>query len=105
MKQFLLAGVASVAALMMSSGTANAQCGYGGYGIRGGGFSIGYSSFSPRSSFSIGFGNYPRYGGARYSYRSPRAGHYDYHPGGFVPHGNHYHYVPGHYHWHRGRHW
>ncbi|QGJ71287.1 Hypothetical protein PBC10988_29910 [Planctomycetales bacterium 10988] len=32
-------------------------------------------------------------------------GHYDYHPGYVVPHGNHYDYVPGHYHYHNGPHY
>jgi len=31
--------------------------------------------------------------------------HWDYHPGGLRRHGNHYHYVPGHYHWHQDGHW
>ena len=31
--------------------------------------------------------------------------HWDYHPGYVVPHGNHYDYVPGHYHLHRDGHW
>ena len=30
--------------------------------------------------------------------------HLDWHPGGFVPHRNHYHYVPGHYDVHRSAH-
>ena len=32
-------------------------------------------------------------------------GHYDYHPTTVVPHRNHYHVVPGHYHWHNTGHW
>ena len=31
--------------------------------------------------------------------------HWDYHPGEYVPHGNHYHYIPGHYDWHQDGHW
>lgn len=31
--------------------------------------------------------------------------HYDYHPGGFVQHYNHYDYVPGHYDYHQTGHW
>lgn len=31
--------------------------------------------------------------------------HYDYHPGGFERHYNHYHYVPGHYDFHQEGHW
>jgi hypothetical protein len=40
---------------------------------------------------------------ADHSWHRPR-GHYDYHPGHFVPHRGHYHYVPPHYDYHRGRH-
>lgn len=39
-------------------------------------------------------------------YRSPGySGHYDYHPGGYVPHRGHYDYVPSHYDYHRGSHY
>lgn len=31
--------------------------------------------------------------------------HYDYHPGGFERHGNHFHYVPGHWDYHQTGHW
>lgn len=31
--------------------------------------------------------------------------HYDYHPGQFTRHRNHFHYQPGHYDWHRTGHW
>src|SRR5262245_22621061 len=31
--------------------------------------------------------------------------HYDYHPGGYVPHYDHFDYVPGHYDYHREGHW
>ena len=31
--------------------------------------------------------------------------HYDYHPGEFIRHGYHYHYVPGHYDYHPEGHW
>jgi hypothetical protein len=31
--------------------------------------------------------------------------HFDYHPGYFAPHGNHFHYVPGHYHFHQTGHY
>jgi hypothetical protein len=31
--------------------------------------------------------------------------HVDYHPGGFVPHYDHFDYVPGHYHIHHTGHW
>lgn len=107
MKRMLMMACAATAALMMTEGTASAQCGYGGGYSRGfnsgyyggSGISIGYSSYAPRSSFSIGYNSFPSY---RTSYRS--RGHYDYHPTSLVRHRNHYHIQPGHWDYHRGRH-
>ena len=31
--------------------------------------------------------------------------HWDYHPGGYVDHGDHLHYYPGHYDFHHAGHW
>ncbi|SFI19773.1 hypothetical protein [Planctomicrobium piriforme] len=50
-------------------------------------------------------------GGSNWGYQ--RRGHYDFHntshydyvPGGVVPHGNHLHYVPGTYQWHQTGHY
>jgi hypothetical protein len=64
----------------------------------------------PHSRFMY-YGSY--YGGGwnnYHRYYSPQAvwhdtSHYDYHPGEFVPHGNHYHYIPGHYDYHEEGHW
>ncbi len=75
----------------------------GGYGNRG----YGYNNYvQPRTSFygnigGIGFGynNFNR----RPVYHDTT--HYDYHPGGFVPHGNHYDYIPGHYDLHNTGHY
>lgn len=54
-----------------------------------------------------GHGGYGHWGGNRY--RSPRiwhdTSHYDWHPGQWVPHGNHFHYLPGHWDYHRTGHW
>ena len=68
--------------------------GYGGYGGYRSGLSIGYSSFSPRTSFSIGYNNVPRYGYPSYrsSYRT--RGYYNAIPTTLYRHGNHYH-APG----------
>lgn len=44
----------------------------------------------------IGFGGYSNHNYSR--------GHYDYHPGRYVPHQGHYDYVPGHFHYHNGSH-
>ncbi len=63
--------------------------------------------------FGIGVGQ-PYYGSYGSYYRGvPRysgrvwhdTSHWDYHPGGFVRHYDHYHYIPGHYHWHNTGHW
>ena len=87
-----------------------AQCGYGGYrgGYNGGfygggsGISIGYSSYAPRSNFSIGYSSVPSF---RTAYIAPRGrGHFDYHPTTVIPHRNHYHVQPGHFDYHRGGH-
>lgn len=111
MRKALCILCAGAAALLIGQSDASAQCAYGGYG-RGIGIGYGapaygfnYSRFSnPRSSLSISFGRYPAYRGYGYGGLRQR-GHYDYHPPRVVPHGNHYDYIPGHYHWHRGRHW
>jgi hypothetical protein len=47
-----------------------------------------------------GYGDY--YGGGHVWHDTS---HYDYHPGEFIRHGNHYHYVPGHYDYHPQGHW
>jgi hypothetical protein len=90
-----------VCAVAINSGSAQAQCGvnrysagYGGYGgyssyiNNGYGFG-GYSSYRPYVP-AVPYTSYyaPSYGGVNFSY----------HPGTFVPHRNHYHYVPGHVH-------
>ncbi|KAF6248941.1 hypothetical protein COO60DRAFT_1706734 [Scenedesmus sp. NREL 46B-D3] len=51
-----------------------------------------------------GNGGYPPYNGQQLGGWGD-TGHYDYHPGSYVPHGNHYHYMPGHYDYHNGPHW
>ncbi len=62
---------------------------YGG-GVHWGGGSVHWGGHYHRRR------RYPRY---------HDTSHYDYHPGGFQRHGNHYHYVPGHYDFHRSGHW
>lgn len=119
MKRSLAMACAAVAVFAMSAGTANAQCyGGGGYGYGGGyrgityggysgyrtsGLSIGYSSFSPRTSFSIGYSSAPRVGFG-YSPRvySPRRQAINYGPT-LYRHGNHFHVAPSHR--VRGRRW
>lgn len=91
MKRMLMLACAGFAALLMTEGTASAQCGYGGYGgyyggYRSTGISIGYSRYSPRTSFSIGYNTYPSYGvhyGRGFGYAPP------------VRYRSSYRYVPG----------
>ena len=88
MKKYMIPLIAVAAMMFLGLGvgveTAEAGgCGYGGYG------GYGYSAYSP----VINHGWYHN------------TGHFDYHPGGFVPHGNHFDYVPGHYDWHNTGHW
>ena len=109
-RRLIVAAFASAAALVFMGGSASAQCrygggGYGGYGYGGSGLSIGYSSYAPRSAFSVGYSSFPSYGYSssfRGGYRS--RGHYDYHPPSLYRHGNHFHVQPGHYDYHRGSH-
>ncbi|WP_296461906.1 hypothetical protein [Rubinisphaera sp.] len=74
------------------------------------GFAVGshnhYNRGYSRYGYSPSFRGYSNYGYRNYNYgRSynyhPRYPHFDYHPGQFNRHGNHYHYQPGHYHLHR----
>ena len=63
--------------------------------------------------FGIGNGYYGGYGGygGGYGWGHPGGrvwhdtGHYDYYPGTFQRHYDHYHYIPGHYHYHDTGHW
>ncbi len=105
MKSLMILGCAATAALFMTAGSAQAQCGYGGGFYGGSGINIGYNSFAPRSSFNIGYSSFA----PRHSFASQRTafrpvGHYDYHPTAVYRHRNHLHVQPGHYDFHRGSH-
>jgi len=69
------------------------------YGHRNYGYNRGYQ----RGYFSGGYYGSPRSSHFGRSYYHDTS-HYDYHPGTYVPHGNHLHYVPGHYDYHRTGH-
>ncbi len=62
-------------------------------------------------NFSVNFGGYNNNGWGNNWRRGHNhstwhnTGHYDYHPGQFTRHNNHYHYTPGHYDYHRTGHW
>ncbi len=89
MKKFAILCVAMVALLFVAS-SARAQHGYGGWN-NSGGWNRGYSNYG-----------YNRFGG-HYDWHNTSP--YDYHPGSFQRHYNHFDYVPGHYDYHRSGHY
>lgn len=105
MKRILL-GVAAVA--MLALGSARAEAAHGG----GVSISIGYGGYGgypvARRSFYHGHGGHwgGYYGGWGHGHAHWHdTSHWDYHPGGFYRHRNHFHYMPGHYDWHHDGHW
>jgi hypothetical protein len=67
---------------------------YGGYGAYG--HCGGYGSYPYTTYYGGGWGGHALWHDTT---------HLDYHPGEFVRHRNHYHYVPGHYDVHEDGHW
>ena len=61
-----------------------------------------YGSFYRGSSHD---GGHSSWGGYRSPSRWHDTSHYDFHPGGYERHYNHYHYVPSQYNFHREGHW
>jgi hypothetical protein len=108
MKTFALAMAAAIGLVAFSGESADAGgCGYGysggfgGYGGYGGYYqpSFGYSghihhNVNPYTA---------TWGGGHLHWHD--TSHFDYQPGGFVPHGNHYHYQPGGYIYHQTGHY
>ncbi len=97
--RLMVLGVVVTAGIwFVGASSASAQWGYGG-------------------SYNRGYGNYGGHNAYRGYGQSPTihlrtnrgyyhdTSHWDYHPGTVVPHGNHYHYIPGHYDYHRQGHW
>jgi hypothetical protein len=97
-----LATAATLALMGADSNTANAAYGYGGYGIHLGGRNVHLDIGQPH-----GYRSYyqHRVGNVGHHYDWHNTSHYDYHPGGYQRHYNHYDYVPGHYDYHRTGHW
>ena len=76
-----------------------------GVGGRGSHYGHGHSNYGyNRVGYNRGYFNSCRPSYFSRSYYHDTS-HYDYHPGEFVPHGDHYHYQPGHYDYHRTGHW
>lgn len=108
--------IAAAALLTVGAGTSEAD-----HGIVGGVYGRGHGHYSHHRGFYEGpriyFGRYSSgYRGGFYGGFHGRHGHHghhhwhdtshwDYHPGGFVPHYDHYDYVPGHWDWHQEGHW
>lgn len=113
MKRFL--GIlAVIVGLSVSAAAAQAQYGFGAghyghhgsHGVRHTAPHHGYygSGFGLRTSY---YGGLPGvyYGGNRHHHHWHDTSHYDFHPGGFRRHYDHFDYVPSHYDWHDEGHW
>jgi hypothetical protein len=110
MKTFTFAMVAvsaiALAAMDTRSATADGfsiQFASPGYGRYSGRTNYPYNTYygSRYGSYYSGYGDYHPYGGHTWHDTS----HWDYHPGGFVRHYDHYDYVPGHFDYHQEGHW
>lgn len=102
MKQLLITSVAVVGMFLVASGSSEA----GGHGYHGGsgyfgghGCNTGYG-YGWGGSYTPVYQTYPSFGYPQWHNTS----HWDYHPGGYVPHGNHVDYVPGHWDYHQTGH-
>jgi len=105
--KYMLVVVASVAFLAVGANAEDAKA--QGFHFSSGGVHVdfghphggyrhfGHSRHAPHSVFH-GSGHWGGHG------RWHDTTHLDYHPGGFVPHFNHFHYVPGHYDVHHSGH-
>jgi hypothetical protein len=119
----------AIAALTLIGGSAATA--EAGHGIVGGVYGrVGTGRAINGSHYSYNRGFYGGHGGARYSYYRAHpygayygggrhghghhghghhqwhdTSHYDYYPGGYVRHYDHYDYVPPHYDWHQEGHW
>jgi hypothetical protein len=111
MRKLLLA-VAAITILAAGGAVAQAQHGHwGGHynynrGFYGGGYGGARISFYsgrglPGVYYGRGHHGHHGHGHARWHDTS----HYDFHPGGYQRHYDHYDYVPPHYDWHQEGHW
>jgi hypothetical protein len=123
MKKLLaILAIATVAFLSTGGDEANAQgIHIGGRGIHvdigrpHGGHYGHHSSFYGGHSYRGHHGGHGRHGGSHFyhgghgghgsHYRWHDTSHYDFHPGGYVRHYDHYDYIPPHYDFHREGHW
>ena len=103
LRKLILAGVVAAATLTSQAEAGNVQFsgsgkGFGGNGFSGNGFNgknFGGNGFN--NGFGNGFKFYPGFGGPRFGYPVfPVNGHF--HGPIIVPHKNHFHVLPGHFH-------
>ena len=116
------AALAAIALVGFDSSSATASHGYSNFGLSIGGRNLSLNIGSetaghPLARYRGAYGRHDAYSayrasnayralyGSRYAYNWRGAGHYDYVPGHYLPHGNHFDYVPGRYVWHRGGHY
>ena len=97
MKKLMIASVV-VAGLAVSGETSTAEAADFGIHFGHGGVHVGHGSVR----VGIGGGHRGHYGG---HYDWHNTSHFDYVPGRYRRHGNHYHYTPGRYYYHRSGHY
>ncbi len=67
-----------------------------------------YGSSRGRPGINYGYGRHSGHGHGHHGHGRHHwhdTSHWDYHPGGYVRHYDHYDYVPPHYDWHQEGHW
>jgi hypothetical protein len=112
MKKLLLLGVTLVAVAGLQTVSSSAQASDFAIHVAGPGYHVDFGRAHRQHVYygrgHGGYGGWPD----RHHDHYDRGGHvwhdtshYDYHPGGFVRHYDHYDYVPGHYDYHRTGHW
>ena len=104
-----IAALAAMAFVGFDANTAEAGHGFGGFGIHFGGrlahIDIGNPhGYHNQVTYRTTRTYYPQYQ-PRTHYDWHDTSHYDYHPGGFVRHGNHFDYERGHYDYHQEGHY
>ena len=106
-----MAALAAITLISLDANVATAAHGYGGFGLHIGGRNVHLNIGNPHGyqrqqvAYRTSRNYYSGHRTSRAHYDWHDTSHYDYHPGGFVRHGNHYDYRPGHYDYHREGHY
>lgn len=110
MKSFVIALVAAGAVSLVGINERPAMAGGWGIHVAGPGyhFDVGHGHGRHRSYYR-GAGFHGGHGGWGHGWSGGHSwhdtSHFDYHPGGYVPHYDHVDYVPGHWDYHQQGHW